>query len=63
MIGARLAELKLKATEKANFYSGAGFNRLANEFMEFVNFFDEIESALRATEQNKEESTNENMGR
>ena len=55
----RIEELKLKATERANFYSGAGFNRLANEFMEFANFFDEIESALRATEQKEEESNND----
>ena len=46
----KFAALKSKATEKAIFYSGMGFTNLANDFTEFVNFFNEIEGAVRFDE-------------
>lgn len=49
----RLAELKNKAIERNNYYSNIGFTNLANEFAEFVKFFDEIENVIKDNEELK----------
>ena len=51
----RLTELKNKAIERNNYYSNIGFTNLANEFAEFVKFFDEIEAYVRAQEKEGKE--------
>jgi len=50
----RLVELKNKATERANYYAGLGFLRLASEFTEFANFLNEIENKEQGEKKNEE---------
>ena len=54
----RLAELKNKAIERNNYYSNIGFTNLANEFSEFVKFFNEIEAYVREKEKEEKEDIN-----
>ena len=43
----RIAELKNKATERANYYEKISFPNLANEFTELVNILNEMEDIVR----------------
>lgn len=53
----KIAELKSKATEKANYYSRLGFTHLAEEFTEFVNFLAEMENVVRERDELQEKIT------
>lgn len=50
--------IKQKAIERNNYYSNIGFTNLANEFSEFVKFFDEIEAYVRVKEKEGKEDMN-----
>ena len=54
----RIAAIKQKAIERNNYYSNIGFINLANEFAEFVKFFDEIEAYVREKEKEEKEDIN-----
>lgn len=49
----RIAAIKQKAIERNNYYSNIGFTSLANEFSEFVKFFNEIENVIKDNEELK----------
>ena len=51
----QISELKNKATERANYYAGLGFLRLAEEFTEFANFLNEIENHNKEEEKQTDE--------
>ena len=50
----KIAELKHKTTERANYYSRLGFTHLAEEFTEFVNFLSEMETVVRERDELQE---------
>lgn len=43
----KIAELKNKATERANYYTKISFPNLANEFTELVNILNEMENIVK----------------
>ena len=49
----RIATIKQKATERANYYSNIGFINLANEFTNIGNFLAEIENVIKENEELK----------
>lgn len=49
----RIAELKNKATEKANYYTKISFPNLANEFTELVNILNEMENIVKERDELK----------
>lgn len=49
----RIAELKNKATERANYYSRIDFPNLANEFTELVNILNEMEAIVKEKDELK----------
>jgi uncharacterized coiled-coil DUF342 family protein len=55
----RIAELKNKATERADYYNKIGFPNLANEFTEFVNILNEMEAVVRERDKLKEKINNQ----
>lgn len=64
----RIAELKNKATERANYYNKIDFPNLANEFTELVNILNEMEDIVKEKEELKarvqilEEKASEKIG-
>lgn len=54
----RIAELKIKATERANYYNKIDFPNLANEFTELVNILNEMEAIVRERDELKEKLNN-----
>ena len=49
----RIAELKNKATERANYYSRIDFPNLAGEFSELVNILNEMENIIKERDELK----------
>ena len=49
----RIAAIKQKAIERANYYSNIGFTNLANEFTNVGNFLAEIEDVIKNNEELK----------
>lgn len=49
----RLAELKNKATERANYYTKINFPNLANEFTELANILNEMENIIKERDELK----------
>ena len=49
----RIAELKIKATERANYYTRIDFPNLAGEFTELINILNEMENIVKEKEELK----------